>query len=88
MEQTTMGATPYELPHWEILELLGRETVGRLCVIEQGYPLAFPLNYRMMREADETRIVFRAAPHAAVARYEGLASLEDGFAVEWQLAET
>jgi hypothetical protein len=56
--------------------LLGSETVGRLCVIEHEYPLAFPINYRLMRDVDETKVVFRTIPHAAVARYEGLASLE------------
>lgn len=71
-----MGATRFELPVWESLELLGRETVGRLCVIEYGYPLAFPINYKTMRKGDETRIVFRTSPRAAIARYVGPASLE------------
>lgn len=71
-----MGATRYELPDWETLELLDRETVGRLCVIEFGYPLAFPINYRIVREGEHTQVVFRADRHAAVARYEGPASFE------------
>jgi len=70
-----MGATKYEVPTWETLDLLCSETVGRLCVIEHGYPLAFPINYRVVR-TDQTKIVFRTIAHAAVARYQGLASLE------------
>lgn len=65
-----------ELADRESLELLSHETVGRLCVIEHGYPLAFPLNYRMLRTGEDTKMVFRTIPHAAVARYEGPASLE------------
>jgi nitroimidazol reductase NimA-like FMN-containing flavoprotein (pyridoxamine 5'-phosphate oxidase superfamily) len=71
-----MGATRVELPEWESVELLGRETVGRLCIIDHGYPLAFPLNYRMLRDAERTRIVFRTNPSSALARYEGPASME------------
>jgi hypothetical protein len=71
-----MGATPYELPEWESLELLEREAIGRLCVIEHGYPLAFPVNYRLVREGGRTRVVLRTSPRSALARYEGKASLE------------
>ena len=71
-----MGATRFEIPEWESLELLGRETVGRLCIIEHGYPLAFPVNYRVMSSVEGSRIVFRTVPQAALARYEGLSSLE------------
>lgn len=71
-----MNGRRCDLPDWESFELLGGETVGRLCVIDSGYPLAFPLNYRLVRTVDDTKIVFRTIPHAAVARYEGPASLE------------
>lgn len=71
-----MDATRVELPEWESIELLQRETVGRLCVIDHGYPLAFPINYRMVRDDDRTRFVFRTNPNSAMARYEGPASLE------------
>ena len=69
-----MSATRIELPDWESLELLGLTTVGRLCIVDHGYPLAFPLNYRLLH--NPTRIVFRTNPSSALARYEGLASLE------------
>jgi hypothetical protein len=71
-----MGVTPYELPEWESWELLEREPVGRLCVIDHGYPLAFPVNYRIVREDGRSRIVFRTNPRSALARYEGPASVE------------
>jgi nitroimidazol reductase NimA-like FMN-containing flavoprotein (pyridoxamine 5'-phosphate oxidase superfamily) len=69
-----MSTTRVELPQWESLELLGLTPVGRLCIIDHGYPLAFPLNYRLVH--DPTRVVFRTNPNSALARYEGPASLE------------
>jgi uncharacterized protein len=71
-----MGASRLELPRWESIDLLASETVGRLCVIDGGYPLAFPINYRVVHTADGTDIAFRTAPQTAIARYEGLAALE------------
>ena len=71
-----MGATQFEAPQWESVGWLESDTVGRLCVIEFGYPLAFPINYRLQRDGDNFRPVFRAARHSVVGRYEGPASLE------------
>ena len=72
-----MGATQFEAPQWESLGWLESETVGRLCVLDFGYPLAFPINYRLQHvRDDEYRIVFRTVPHSVVGRYEGPASLE------------
>ena len=71
-----MGATRFEMTERESIELLQQETVGRLCVIEFGYPLAFPVNYRVMETAGVLRIVVRSTPRAAIARYEGPASFE------------
>ena len=71
-----MGATRFDAPQWESVAWLESETVGRLCVVELGYPLAFPINYRLLRDGDAIRLVFRAAAHSAVGRYQGPASLE------------
>jgi hypothetical protein len=71
-----MGATPFAIPERESIELLHQETVGRLCIIECGYPLAFPVNYRVMGTGNSFRIVVRTTPRAAIARYEGPASFE------------
>jgi nitroimidazol reductase NimA-like FMN-containing flavoprotein (pyridoxamine 5'-phosphate oxidase superfamily) len=72
----TMGLSPFDLAHRESIELLEKETVGRLCVIEHGYPLAFPISYRLTRTGDQTKVAFRTVPHSTVARYEGPACLE------------
>lgn len=54
-----------ELDHYEMLQLLSRSEVGRLVVIENHFPLVFPVNYRM----DGNIVVFRSHPgtklHAA-----------------------
>ncbi|MGD9998227.1 MAG: pyridoxamine 5'-phosphate oxidase family protein [Ilumatobacteraceae bacterium] len=71
-----MGATPYELPEWESWQLVEREPIGRLCVIDHGYPLAFPVNYRVVHDGGRHRIVFRTNPRSALARYEGPSSIE------------
>ncbi|MBK5333846.1 MAG: pyridoxamine 5'-phosphate oxidase family protein [Ilumatobacteraceae bacterium] len=71
-----MGATQFEAPQWESIAWLESETVGRLCVLDFGYPLAFPINYRLVHDGEEYRIVFRAVPHSVIGRYEGPASLE------------
>lgn len=71
-----MGATQFEAPQWESVTWLESETVGRLCVLDFGYPLAFPINYRLLHDGDEYQIVFRTDPQSLVGRYEGPASLE------------
>ena len=43
--------------------------MGRLCVLEDGYPVAFPVNYRMVvGPAGEPRIVMRTASDSALHR--------------------
>lgn len=71
-----MGATQFEAPQWESVAWLESETVGRLCVIDFGYPLAFPINYRLQHHRDAYRVVFRTVPHSVVGRYNGPASFE------------
>ena len=47
----------------ESLGLLSTHQVGRLCVIENNYPLAFPVNYRLVPNVDGgTAIVVRTRP--------------------------
>jgi nitroimidazol reductase NimA-like FMN-containing flavoprotein (pyridoxamine 5'-phosphate oxidase superfamily) len=72
-------ATRFELADWQCIDLLEGETVGRACIIDDGFPLPFPVNYRLVRSGSAVQIVFRAAPSAALARYEGPASFE----VDW-----
>jgi hypothetical protein len=61
---------------WESRTWLESETVGRLCVVDSEYPLAFPINYRTIRDGEAYRIVFRTIRHSAMGRYTGPASLE------------
>jgi hypothetical protein len=71
-----MGALRIELTSWESTELLRTRTIGRICVIEHGYPLAIPINYQVVGSQDDVRIVLRTAPDTILGRYQGLASLE------------
>lgn len=71
-----MGATQFDAPQWESIAWLESETVGRLCIVDNDYPLAFPVNYRLQRAGDEYTVVFRTIAHSAIGRYQGLASLE------------
>jgi hypothetical protein len=72
-----MGAAAMlELPRWECIELLESQEIGRVCIVEHGYPLAFPITYRVTRGASMPRLVFRTAPTAAIGRYTGHAALE------------
>ena len=51
-------------------------TVGRLCIIDHGYPLAIPINYQVVGSNDDINIVVRTAPETMLGRYEGPGSLE------------
>ena len=66
----------FELPSWECYRLIADCTVGRLCVIDHGYPLALPLNFRLVQEGSPPRLVMRTAAHTMFANYEGPASVE------------
>jgi len=74
-----MGTTHRHLPHHECMDLLTSDSVGRLCIIDHGYPLAFPVNYRIVHHAAGDRIVVRTSPDGTMARYEGPSSFE----VDW-----
>jgi hypothetical protein len=71
-----MSTAAHELPSWESFELLRTATIGRLCVIEHGYPIAVPVNFRIIERDGEQVVVVRTAPNTLVARYRGPASLE------------
>lgn len=71
-----MSVQRFEIPVWECYDLLGGRNVGRLCVIDHGYPLAFPINYRMAGGDPGPSIVLRTSPHTIIARHEGPVSLE------------
>ena len=71
-----MEAQRFELSTRESFDLLSETPIGRLCIIDQGCPIAFPVNMRVTGTADDFDVVIRAAPDTIIGRYEGLASLE------------
>jgi uncharacterized protein len=48
-----------ELPHEECLQLLREHTVGRIAVVVDGFPVVFPVNYRLVETSGLTWIVLR-----------------------------
>ena len=66
-----MGAIRYHIPRSECIERLAAESVGRLCFIDHGYPLAFPVNYRLVDPRRADRIVFRTSSTALLAALRG-----------------
>ena len=71
-----MSGQRCELSSWESMDLLGTMGIGRLCIIEQGFPLAVPVNYRFDGPAGAQTVVIRTAPDSLIGRYEGPVSLE------------
>ena len=65
-----------DIPAWDCYQLLEEQRVGRLTIIENGYPVAIPVSYRMAGDQADRRIVVRTAPETTLAQYEGRASFE------------
>jgi hypothetical protein len=65
-----------EIPAWDCFQLLDEQRVGRLGILENGYPVAIPVSYRLVGSPSDRRIVIRTAPSTTIAQYEGRASLE------------
>jgi len=72
---TAKHVQPTEVPSWEATTLLRSTTVGRLCVIDHGTPLALPVNFQLTGDANP-RIVVRTSPSGLLAAYQGPASFE------------
>ena len=64
------------IPRWECLQLLDISRVGRICIVDHGYPVALPVNFRLIGTGDECEIVIRTGPDTMIGRYTGLASFE------------
>ena len=71
-----MEAERCELTTWQSLELVQSQKIGRLCIVDHGYPLGIPINYRVTDDDGEIRFVVRTAPETLIGRYEGPASIE------------
>ncbi len=65
-----------ELPKWECVDLLRTHAIGRLCVTDAGFPLAFPVNYVIDGDDDSLRLLFKTSPTTIIGAYQGLGSLE------------
>ena len=65
-----------EIRAWECYQLLEGAAVGRLAIIEHGFPVAIPISYQLTGSSSERRIVVRTAATTTIARYAGPASLE------------
>ena len=65
-----------EVPSWmDAMPCSGSTSVGRLCVIDLGRPVALPVSFRLVGEP-APRIVMRTSSTGVLARYEGAASFE------------
>jgi Pyridoxamine 5'-phosphate oxidase len=66
-----------EIPAWECWTFLETHTIGRVCVTADGYPLAFPVTYRVLGgEAASPAVLFRTRPGNTIGRSLGAASFE------------
>lgn len=57
-----MTTEVFELSTSECEQLLESVTVGRIAVIENGYPLVFPINYRAVVSNEQLMIAIRTRP--------------------------
>lgn len=65
-----------DMPTWECLDLVGACSVGRLCFLDGGTPIAFPVSFKLHRGDAASSIVIRTGPDSLVANYTGPASFE------------
>ena len=57
-----MSATLEPLSHEECLERLAAETVGRMAVLHEGYPVVVPVSYRLVERDGVHVIAVRTRP--------------------------
>jgi Pyridoxamine 5'-phosphate oxidase len=62
-DKATAKTITNELSKTQCAVFLGSQNVGRLCVLEDGYPVAFPVNYRLVIDAQGSlNIIFHTRP--------------------------
>lgn len=71
-----MSVDRFELPQWECNELARSAPFGRLCVNDNGMPIAFPVNFRFANPDESDEVVVRTSASSIIGNYEGPASLE------------
>ena len=69
-----MSADRYEMPTWECVQLLEGRAIGRICFVDTGFPLAFPVSFRLVHDGEDIVIVFRTGMGSSLARAGGAAS--------------
>jgi hypothetical protein len=73
------AVTSVDLDRVACLRLLGAHAVGRLCVLDGGYPAAFPVNYRLVFDTNGVPvIVLRVRPGSVL----DVAGLNVGFQLD------
>lgn len=59
----SVSSHPDELALSECLGLLAQQDIGRLCIVDDGFPAAFPVNYRLVPDGSGGAvIVLRTRP--------------------------
>jgi nitroimidazol reductase NimA-like FMN-containing flavoprotein (pyridoxamine 5'-phosphate oxidase superfamily) len=71
-----MSVDRFELPTWECYDLARSSPFGRLCVNDNGTPIALPINFRFTTPEAGNEVVIRTAANTIIGSYEGPASLE------------
>lgn len=57
-----------EIPEQDCIALLNFEQIGRIAVIQDGFPLIFPVNYKLLaNHSEEPVIVIRTRPGNVIA---------------------
>jgi Pyridoxamine 5'-phosphate oxidase len=65
-----------DLPTWECYDLVNARAVGRLCFLDGGTPIAYPVSFKLHRSDAGSFIVIRTGPGSLMAKYVGPASFE------------
>lgn len=60
----------------EIVDVLARHSIGRICFLDGTYPIALPVNYRFDRDGATERIVIQTTASSQLAQAHGPASFE------------
>lgn len=68
---TNSAVVAVDLDRGECFRLLGSKAVGRICVVENGYPVAFPVNYRLVFEGGDMPVIIIRARSGSVLDVSG-----------------
>src|SRR4051794_29558050 len=72
-----MPATTHQLSTWECFDLLASRHIGHFCLVDGGYPITIPVNYRIATATGaQPQLVVRTTPTSMVGRARGPCGLE------------